>query len=205
MRPAALSQLRLLLLLLVALASRSSSVEAQQWAKTPEGRWIVVEPRQKLPGVFDADPKVRLFGVTLLAGLPDGIAPGIAFHPGTNIVHVDLALTGLLSLGVRAGVTFDPLDWVLAPTLTVAGGYSAWVKLPSDAIYYQLYYVNVQPGLELGRRSRFRVFLRAGFSHFWVAGRHSFKYQGIQATSQPNLRINALPSVNLGLTAYFGP
>jgi len=204
MRSAVLSQLRFVVFVLVALESGSSSARAQESTDAPEGGWVPLKPRQELPSVFEADSKVRLFGVTLLAGVPDGIAPGISFHPNTNLVHVDLSLTGLLSLGVRGAVTFDPFDWLVAPTLTVAGGYNAWARLPSDAVYYQVYYVNIQPGLEVGRRSRFRIFLRAGFSHFWVTGRHSYRYQGIETTSQPALRVSALPSVNLGLTAYFG-
>jgi len=205
MRRAFLSQLSVALLLLVAVEASPSSVQAQQrWAKTPEGEWYAVEEQREQPPVFGADTKVRLFGVTLLGGIPDGIAPGISVHPGTNLLHFDVAVTSLLSFGVRAGVTFDLFDWVLAPTLTVAGGYSAWAKIPSTTTQYQLYYVNIQPGLELGRRSRFRVFVRAGYSHLWAGGRSPSTFQGLQATSQPSVRINLFPTVNLGVTGYFG-
>ena len=66
------------------------------------------------------------------------------------------------------------------------------------------YYVNIQPGLEFGRRSRFRVFVRAGYSHLWAASRSSATFQGLQATSQPSVRINLFPTVNFGVTGYFG-
>jgi hypothetical protein len=181
----------------------SSSVKAQRSAKQADGEWYVVEKREPTP-VFEADSKVRLFGVTLLGGIPDGIASGISVHPATNLLHFDVAVTSLLSFGARAGVTFDPFDWVLAPTLTVTGGYSAWAEIPSTTTQYQLYYVNIQPGLELGRRSRFRVFVRAGYSHLWAGGRSSASFQGLQATSQPSVGIDLFPTVNLGATGYFG-
>jgi hypothetical protein len=204
MRRPLLSELPFVLLLLVAVEATASRVEAQRWAKQPDGQWYAVEEQRELPPVFEADSKVRLFGVTLLAGIPDGIAPGISIHPGTNLLHFDVAVTTALSFGVRAGATFDPFDWVLAPTLTVAGGYSAWAKIPSTTTQYRLYYVNIQPGLELGRRSRFRVFLRAGYSHLWAASRSPATFQGLQATSQPGVRINLFPTVNFGVTGYFG-
>ena len=153
------------------------------------------------PGLIS---KVRLLGVTLFGGVPDGIASGVSIHPGTNLLHFDVAFTSLLSFGVRAGATFDPFDWVLAPTLTVAGGYSAWAKIPSTKTQYQLYYVNVQPGLEFGRRSLFRVFLRAGYSHLWAASRSPATFRGVRVTSQPRARIDLFPTVNFGVTGYFG-
>lgn len=198
-------QLLFLILLVFSLEAGSSSVSAQRWAKSPDGQWIPVVERKEPPSMFEPDSELRLFGATLLVGLPDGIAPGISFHPGSNLVHLDLAVTGLLSLGVRAGVTLDPFDWVLAPTLTVAGGYSAWATIPSTSTQYEAFYLNIQPGLELGRRSRYRIFLRTGYTRFWVAGRSSASYRSLEATSQPSLRINFFPTVNLGLTVYFGP
>jgi hypothetical protein len=204
MRRALLSQLPVALLLLVAVEASSSRVQAQRWAKTPEGDWYAVEEQREQPPVFGQDTKVRLFGLTLLGGIPDGIAPGISVHPATNLLHFDVAVTSLLSFGVRAGATFDPFDWVLAPTLTIAGGYSAWAKIPSTTTQYQLYYVNIQPGLELGRRARFRVFVRAGYSHLWAGGRSPSTFQGLQTTSQPSVRINLFPTLNLGVTGYFG-
>lgn len=154
--------------------------------------------------MFTPDSELRIVGVSLLAGLPDGIAPAVAIHPGTNLLHADLGITGALSFGVRGSLTFDPFDWVVAPTLTVASGYSAWARIPSTPTQYQLTYVNIQPGIELGRRSRFRVFLRAGYSHFWVAGQTSGTITGLQATSRPNAHINFFPSVSFGLTVFPG-
>lgn len=198
------SELAVALLLLLAVGSSASSVEAERWAKQPDGEWYAVEEEPEQTPDFEPDPRVRLFGVTLLAGVPDGMAPGLSIHPGTNLLHFDIEVTSLLSFGVRAGATFDPFDWMLAPTLTIAGGYSAWAKLPSTTTQYQLYYLNIQPGLEFGQRSRFRVFLRAGYSHLWADSRTTTSFQGLRVASQPSVRINLLPTLNFGVTGYFG-
>src|SRR5215510_10076255 len=167
MRFQLLRELPAALLLLLVVGGSASTAEAERWAKQPDGEWYAVDEQPEQPPIFAPDSQVRLFGVTLLGGIPDGIAPGISIHPGTNLLHFDVAVTSLLSFGVRAGATFDPFDWLIAPTLTVSGGYSAWAKIPSTTTQYQLYYVNIQPGIEFGRRSRFRVFLRAGYSRLW--------------------------------------
>lgn len=204
MRKQLLSELTVAVLFVAGVMASASTAEAERWAKRPNGEWYAVEEQSEPPPVFEADPQVRLFGVTLLGGIPEGIAPGISIHPGTNLMHVDVSVTSLLSFGVRAGVTFDPFDWLLAPTLTLAGGYSAWAKIPTTTTQYELFYVNIQPGLEFGRRSRFRVFARAGYSHLWAASRTSTTFQGLQAASQPSVRINLFPTVNFGVTGYFG-
>ena len=198
------SELPFALLLLVAVGASASSVEAQRWAKQPDGEWHEVEEPRELPPVLGQDSKVRIFGVTLLAGVPEGIAPGISIHPGTNLLHFDLSVTSVLSFGARAGVTFDPFDWVLAPTLTVAAGYSAWAKIPSTTTRYELYYMNIQPGIEFGRRSRFRLFARAGYSHLWAFSQSPSTFEGLRTATQPSVRIHLFPSVILGLTGYFG-
>lgn len=154
--------------------------------------------------MFAPDSSLRLVGVSLLTGFPDGIAPAVAIHPGTNLVHLDLGVTGFLSFGVRASATFDPFDWVLAPTLTVAAGYAGKATIPSTEAQYQLTYLNIQPGLELGRRSVFRIFLRAGYSHFWVAGQSTPAFNGLQSTSPPSAQINFWPSISFGITAFPG-
>ena len=187
----------------------TSTAFAQRYASSysaeyqPE-KWVTVPPRVEAPPLFAPDDKVRLIGVTLLLGLPDCIAPGISFHPWTNLVHIDLSLSGLLSLGVRGGVTFDPFDWVVAPTLTFAMGYNGWADLPfSDrSIRFDTTYLNVQAGIEVGRRSRFRIFLRVGYSHLWVDTDYWPSYSGKQATSSTKVEVNVVPSLNLGLTGY---
>jgi hypothetical protein len=194
-----------LLFVFIALLGGSSKARAERYTYSEDGRWAIVRPVAKQPSLLESDSTVRIFGLTLLAGVPEGIAPGISIHPGTNIVHLDLSFSAQLAFGVRAGVTLDPLDWVVAPTLTLAGGYNGWATVPSTTTEYQLYYLNIQPGIEYGSRSRFRVFLRVGYSHFWLAGRYNQGFKGATAKDDASLGISLFPSLNLGLTAYFGP
>src|SRR4051794_2916217 len=95
MRSSLLSELPVALLLLALLGGSASRAEAQRWAKQPDGEWHAVEEEREPARVFEADSKVRLLGVTLLGGIPDGIAPGISVHPGTNLLHFDVAVTSL--------------------------------------------------------------------------------------------------------------
>src|SRR3954464_6538999 len=92
MRRPLLSELRVALLLLAVVGGSASSAEAQRWAKQPDGEWHAVEEERDPPGVFEPHSKVRLLGVTLLGGIPDGIAPGISVHPAPNLLHFDVAV-----------------------------------------------------------------------------------------------------------------
>jgi hypothetical protein len=190
--------------LLLTLAQPAMAQE--RYALEPEeGRWIEVQKKAPAPSMFEPDSELRLIGATFLVGVPDGIAPGISFHPWTNFVHLDLSLSGLLSIGVRGGVTLDPFDWVVAPTLTLAAGYNGMAALPfvsAQSIRFETSYINVQLGIEVGRRSRFRIFLRGGYSHLWINTDYRPSYSGGQVTSPTKVQIDLWPSLNLGVTGY---
>lgn len=183
----------------------SSIASAQTLSKTPESTWKEVRPAPPLPSITAPDTKLRLLGVVLSVGFPEGIGPGISLHPGTNALHVDIAFTSLVSFGWRAGVTFDPFDWVLAPTLTLAGGHVVKGDIPKLEGRYGFNYVNLQLGLEYGRRSRFRLYLRGGYSHLWVQTDKLVDGQTFNGATihNPSIEINLLPSVNAGVNAYF--
>jgi hypothetical protein len=196
----------LLISLLLCLGCAEAVVAQDLFAsQPPAGRWVAVKSKPVAPPLFEPDDKLRLFGVTLLVGVPDGIAPALSFHPWTNLVHIDLGPSALMSIGFRGGVTFDPLDWIVAPTLTVSGGYNGWADAPfvsGSSVRFTTTYVNIQAGIEVGRRSRFRLFLRGGYSHLWIDTDYYPSYSGKQATSSTTVRIGFLPSLNLGLTGY---
>ena len=174
-------------------------------SQPPEGRWLAVKPKPAPAPLFEPDDKLRLLGVTLLVGVPEGIAPALSFHPWTNLLHIDVGPSALMSLGFRAGVTLDPLDWIVAPTLTVSTGYNGWADAPfvsGTSVRFTTTYLNVQAGIEVGRRSRFRLFLRGGYSHLWIDTDYYPSYSGNQATSPTSVRIGFLPALSLGLTGY---
>jgi hypothetical protein len=167
--------------------------------------WIAVKARPELPSLFEPDSKLRLVGVVLSVGLPGGIAGGVSIHPWTNLVRVELCLSGALSFGFHAGATLDPFDWVVAPTLTLSGGYFGRADFPSatQPTRFETVYLSIQPGIEVGRRSRFRLFLRAGYSHAWFDTDYRPRLSGNQATSATKIQVNLLPSLSLGVSAYF--
>lgn len=195
----------ILSLFLLLLFVGAASAQDKYALEPPASHWVPVQPKKPAPGLFEPDDKLRLFGFTLLVGIPDGIATGISFHPWTNLLHVDLSMSGLLSLGFRAGVTVDPFDWNVAPTLTLAGGWNGWADAPfvtGKSVRFQTTYVNIQPGIEVGVRSKWRLFLRAGYSHVWVDTDYRPTYSGKTATSSTQVRIGLFPALNFGLTGY---
>jgi hypothetical protein len=181
-------------------------VEAQTYTSNPDvPHWQKVEKRVPLPSLLEEDDKVRTFGINLDIGVPDGISPGISIHPGTNVLHLDLAVSSILSIGVRGGVTLDPFDWVIAPTLTVTGGHNFKAKIPDMTGMFDYSYVSTQLGLEFGRRSRFRVYLRGGYSRLWANTYNAsgqFKLVGVTVT-EPHVTADLLPSVSAGINAFF--
>ena len=169
--------------------------------------WVQVGPRPEQPSIFAEDTQVRRFGISVLVGLPEGLAPALTVRPfDTNALHVDLGPSGALSLGFRGGVTWDPFDWVVAPTLTVAGGYHSLAEVPgTNDVNFTAAYLNIQPGLEIGRRSRFRILLRVGYTRLWIQtqgldGKAAKKYA--VTIDAPSVVLDVLPSITLGLTAY---
>jgi hypothetical protein len=192
-------------LALLCLASTQRAA-AQQWTPT-RSTWVQVRPRTDEPSIFAPDDKVRTVGVSLLVGIPDGVVPSLSVHPfNTNALHFDVGPSGALSLGFRGGVTWDPFDWVVAPTLTVAGGYHFSGEVPgTQDVTFRAAYFSVQPGLEIGRRSRFRIIARVGYSRLWIhtegiQQKLSTKY-GVTIDA-PRITLDLLPSFSLGISAY---
>jgi len=182
------------------------SAEAQQWTYT-RSTWVRVQPRAKETSLFAEDTQVRTFGVALLVGIPEGVVPSLAVHPfNTNAIHFDVGPSGALALGVRGGITWDPLDWVVAPTLTVSGGYHSKADVPGvQNVAFSAAYVSVQPGIEIGRRSRFRILLRVGFSRLWVQthGLEDKVFSKFAVTiDAPSVTLDMFPSLTLGISAY---
>ena len=179
---------------------------AQQYTYA-KSSWVQVGPRKEQPSIFAEDAQVRRLGVTLLVGLPEGLAPALSVRPfDSNALHVDIGPSGALSLGFRGGVTWDPFDWVVAPTLTVAGGYHSLADVPgTEDASFSAAYLNIQPGLEIGRRSRFRILLRVGYTRLWIQtkgldGKAASKYA--VTIDAPSVILDVFPSLTLGLTAY---
>jgi hypothetical protein len=111
--------------------------------------------------------------------------------------------------GARIGITFDPISFPVAPTLTVEGGHYWQGTLPiatgAPPIGYD--YANFHLGLEFGGRDSFRFFLRGGLS--WVDVKTA-DFKNLAGTSDATVAIGnpsfsgwLAPSAKLGFAKYF--
>ena len=105
-------------------------------------------------------------------GLPDGAALGLVVRPRFDWLRIGGAVThNGIAPGFRLGVTIDPIDFPIAPTLTIEGGHYWQGTLPtvqnSPTVGYN--YANIHLGLEIGNRANFRFFLRGGVSYVDVS------------------------------------
>src|SRR5690349_19992735 len=74
---------------LLALCCASSAAAQDRFTlQPPASHWVAVKPEAPAVSLFEPDDKLRLFGVTFLVGIPDGIAPALSFHPFTNLLHI---------------------------------------------------------------------------------------------------------------------
>jgi len=137
---------------------------------------IIVQPVLQQPsrvtlfgGSITLPPKERnkWVGLTSGVGVPSGPQVGISIHPGFQFVHIDVMANYVLKLGYAASLTFDPINFPIAPTLTAEFGHIAQGSMPSSkgaSVGWD--YKQILCGLEFGNRRSFRFFLRAGVS--WI-------------------------------------
>ena len=150
----------------------------------------------------------RTFGMTMDVGLPDGAALGLVVRPKFDWLRLGAAVThNGMGPGVRLGVTLDPLQYAVAPTLTVEGGHCFAGTVPgvqgSPSIGYD--YANFHLGLEFGNRSTFRFFFRGGAS--WVnmssAQAQNSVINNGSTILNPSYTGWVAPSAKLGFALYF--
>ncbi len=146
-------------------------------------------------------------------GVPDGAAVGAMLRPGVPWAHLGLAYTYGLASGVRAGATLDPVNFPIAPTLTVEAGHTfegsihgQWLGL-SSAARGSYTYANLHLGLEFGKRDRWRIYLRGGASMIAIhtSGLNTSVGHGDQSVSasDPNVNATVLGTAKLGFAVYF--
>jgi hypothetical protein len=133
------------------------------------------------PAVQAAAPRLRLLGVQLDAGVPDGGVVSLVVRP-VKWVRADAGLAyNYLSLGARGGVTIVPFHWAIVPTLRLEGGrffkadvnakvrkyaddVPAYLQPALDGFGYD--YASAQLGLEFGSQRGFVFFVRGGLA--WI-------------------------------------
>ncbi len=150
----------------------------------------------------------RTIGMTMDLGVPDGAALGVVVRPAFDWLRLGAAAThNGMAPGVRLGVTFDPVDFALAPTFTAEGGHYWAGTLPgvskAPSIGYD--YANLHLGLEVGSRATFRFFLRGGVSWLDVSTAHFQNASGGTGSGigDPSFSGWIAPSGKLGFSTYF--
>jgi hypothetical protein len=161
-----------------------------------------------LPSIALADnssqPRHRWVGIQFDVGVPDGAGFGLVFRPYVDWLRLHLVQTyNGLAGGVRGGFTFDPINFPVAPTITLEGGHSFKGKLPGvdmPAIGYD--YANLHLGLEFGKRNIWRFFVHGGitWAHVITSDFQSFN-GGPGSIGNPMLNLMG-PSAKIGFTFY---
>jgi hypothetical protein len=159
-------------------------------------------------------PRHRWVGLQLDLGVPDGAAAGIVVRPYIDWLRVVLSAThNGASSGIRGAVTVDPINFGIAPTLTLGVGHAFKGNVPSfvpsaaDIPAFDYTYVNLHPGLEFGSRNSWRFFFQGGPTWMHV---NTYDFQKVLGSNEPSLRvadpsanIRFNPTIKLGLTTYF--
>jgi hypothetical protein len=162
------------------------------------------------PSVFADSPppkKHKWVGIGADLGVPDGGAIGVVVSPYYYWLKVTLSYTNnYFASGARAGVTLDPIKFIIAPTFTTEYGFSAkfnasdTFKSELPGISYE--YINFQPGVEFGSPNGFRFFLRAGVTSAWV---RAYNFTEVVENStltmhDPKAHLWIAPTFKLGFT-----
>jgi hypothetical protein len=157
-------------------------------------------------------PRYRWLGLQADVGVPDGAGIGVAVRPGITWARLEASYTySVVASGVRGGVTLDPFDAIIAPTITVEGGETfngelpgSWVGLSNNPrLNYE--YVNVHLGLELGRRDSWRIFIRGGATRVHAEAADLRAANGTTTTTVDRLEANAnvLGTAKIGFMVLF--
>ncbi len=153
------------------------------------------------------------FGLQLDLGVPVGVALAAVAQP-FDVLRLDAGFGyDLIAFGLKGGVTLAPFRWAVSPTLGVeaghyfagdasrfASGSSAATRILLSSVGYD--YVSADVGLEVGPRSRYLFYLRAGIAQLFGSVKNvdaAFK----QATVADASASARLPAVRLGLVYLF--
>lgn len=127
----------------------------------------------------EPSPRLRLLGLQLDAGVPDGGTVSLVARP-LKWVRGDVGFAyNYLGYGARGGLTLVPFHWAIVPTLRVEAGrffrndvnakvarfsseVPAYMRPALDSFGYD--FASAQLGLEFGSQNRFVFFLRGGLA-----------------------------------------
>lgn len=109
----------------------------------------------------------KWLGIQGDAGYPDGLALGPYLMPVKSL-RFHLSGTYNYAYGIRSGLTIDPFNELLSPSLSVEGGYvfpGSPIFIPGDAKISYVYF-SMHLGFEFGKPGKWRLFTHGGIT--WV-------------------------------------
>jgi hypothetical protein len=198
----------------------AAEAPAAEPSPPPAGEAAVVSAPSPQPTALAVDkavtsqPRTRYVGAQLDIGLPDGGAVGLVVRPFVKWARATVSYTfNGFSSGVRGGVTFDPIKFPIAPTLTFEGGQAFEARIDGSLLgfendaFVRYSYANAHLGLELGNRDTFRFFIRAGASTIHARVRNVAPQVGEGGTTvtfgEPRLQADLLGTAKLGFAMLF--
>jgi len=179
------------------------------------------EPPRDVPTIesaaVDRGPSRRWLGVTVDAGVPDGMAASVALRPWHWLRIQAGGMHNTISPGLRGGISLLPFYYWITPSLTVEAGHyfegdATWIarRLTSDRsldpIFRQVGYDfgNAHLGLELGSPRSVSFFLSAGISYVQMGSGVQQAIINDPTIQASDVRLSGvIPSAKLGLLVYF--
>jgi hypothetical protein len=175
---------------------------------------ITYAQQNKQENIEQKQSNVKLFGLQLDLGVPDGIVTSVIFSPTIYWIKLQGGFaTNVVDFGYRFGITLDPINFCIAPTFTTEIGHYVYADISNlvkeenfPKVSYS--YWNNQLGLEFGDPDGFRFFLRAGISHLWLNVNNLQPYIELKqkdtttkfTVSDPNITAWVTPSLKLGFS-----
>lgn len=141
------------------------------------------KPLRPIIDITPQEPKHKNFGFGFDVGAPDGVGINFVVRPNVDWLRADIGVTyNVISPGIRGGLTLDPINFIIAPSFTIDGGYTFMGNIPGKSTQLDLTYVNFHPGIEIGSRKSFRFFIHAGPSYLYSTGNHVDNLLGNKST-----------------------
>ena len=157
-----------------------------------------------------ADDKKFKVGMQMDVGAPDGANVGVSVKPYFNWLRLNMSVGhNALAFGYRGSITLDPFKFPIGLTLTGDVGHYTDGQIPgvsnSPTIGYN--YFNLQPGLEIGKRDSWRIFLRGGVSWIDLHANNIKQFANVSDNNlyvgDPNANVRFFPTAKFGFFTYF--
>lgn len=161
-----------------------------------------------IPSIALADQSNKKFAVITDVGIPDGINAGLAFIP-TKWLNVNIAAShNLMSMGTRAGITFDPLHSFISPTISIemGGFWKGKMHFIENMPEISYLYTNFHLGLDIGNKSYWKFFIHTGSSYIYsniYSINNLLKIDNSLTISNVTISGFLLPSAKIGFNILF--